>query len=268
MHCCSAAKNLENILMKEKSNNSADLIDLIYEKILEARYCTAFTGAGISTLSGIPDFRGKDGIYKNPGLSEKIFDLKYFLIDPKIFYEGASSLIYKLDEKTPSIVHLVLSKLERKSMLKALITQNIDLLHQKAGSKNILEIHGSPETHYCLNCNGVSLSYDEASAIINRGEMPQCPKCGKILKPAITFFGENLPEKAMNEAIRHAELTDLMLVLGTSLSVFPAASIPQICLKNGGEIIIVNNMHTFLDEYAIIHCEDLEIVFERLKQLI
>ena len=265
MQCCLAAESLENILMKKPHPDSAGLI---YEKILKAKYCTAFTGAGISTLSGIPDFRGKDGIYKKDNFSEKTFDLNYFLIDPKIFYEGTSSLIYKLDEKTPSIVHTILSELERKSLLKAVITQNIDLLHWKAGSKKVIEVHGSPKTHYCLNCSGIDISYDEAAAIINKSQMPQCPKCGKVLKPAITFFGENLPEKAMEDAIREAESSDLMLVLGTSLSVFPAASIPQLCLKNGGEIIIVNNMHTFLDEYAIIHCEDLENVFERLKQLI
>jgi len=165
-------------------------------------------------------------------------------------------------------VHHILAELEKRGFLKALITQNIDLLHTKAGSKRVIEIHGSPKTHYCLRCAGVRMSFDEAAAIVHSGELPKCPKCGRVLKPAITFFGESLPIDALREATEEAQKSDLMLVLGTSLTVYPAASMPQYTLSRGGEIVIVNNMATPLDGRAVLHYDDLEEVFSALNEII
>jgi NAD-dependent deacetylase len=241
--------------------------DELFEKIKRSKHCTALTGAGVSTLSGIRDFRGKDGLYKDMD-AEKIFDIGYFEKDPAFYYKASQSLIYSIDEKSPSIVHRVLAELEKRGFLKALITQNIDLLHTKAGSARVIEIHGSPKTHYCLCCAGVRMSFDEAAAIVHSGELPRCPKCGRVLKPAITFFGESLPIDALREATEESQKSDLMLVLGTSLTVYPAASMPQYTLSNGGEIVIVNNMPTPLDNMAVLHYDDLGEVFNALNELI
>ena len=247
--------------------NITKFVNELFELIVKAKYFTALTGAGVSTLSGIRDFRGKDGLYNDMD-AEKIFDIVYFEKDPSLYYTQAGSFIYNLDEKESSIVHLVLGELEKRGYLKAVITQNIDLLHQKGGSKNVIEIHGSPETHYCMRCAGIRVSYEEAAAIVRRGEMPKCPKCGKILKPAITFFGESLPANALRQAVTESQKSDLMLVLGTSLTVYPAASMPDYVLRNGGKVVIVNNMPTPLDSRAHLHFDDLGAVFLELDALL
>jgi len=233
--------------------------------IKEAKHLVAMTGAGVSTLSGIRDFRGKDGLY-NEMDAEKIFDINYFEKDQSFYYNNAKDFIYNLDEKKASVVHIVLGELEKRGHLKALITQNIDLLHQKGGSKNVIEIHGSPSVHYCMRCSGVRVSYEEVAAIVRKGEMPKCPKCGMVLKPAITFFGEALPAEALRQAVSESQEADLMLVLGTSLTVFPAASMPEYTLRNGGKIVIVNNMSTPLDGISSLHFDDLGSVFEELQK--
>jgi len=239
-------------------------INELYKLIKEAKHLVALTGAGVSTLSGIRDFRGKNGLYNDMD-AEKIFDISYFEEDPSFYYKMAGSFIYNLDEKEASIVHIVLGELEKRGYLKALITQNIDLLHQKGGSKNVIEIHGSPSIHYCMRCSGVRVSYEEVAAVVRKGEMPKCPKCGRVLKPAITFFGEGLPADALRQAVTESQKADLMLVLGTSLTVFPAAGMPQYTLRGGGEIVIVNNMPTPLDGRALLHFDDLGSVFEELQ---
>jgi len=238
----------------------------LFEQIKKAKHLVALTGAGVSTLSGIRDFRGKNGLY-NEMDAEKIFSIEYFEIDPSFYYNKAGSFIYNIDEKEPSVVHNVLGELERLGFLKALITQNIDLLHQKGGCKNVIEIHGSPATHYCLCCPGIQVGYEEAAAAVRKGEMPKCPKCGRVLKPAITFFGESLPVNALKQAVIESQQADLMLILGTSLTVFPAASMPEYTLRNGGKIVIVNNMPTPLDNRAMLKFDDLGEVFEGLRQL-
>jgi NAD-dependent deacetylase len=246
--------------------NVPEEISALFEKIRHARHCVVLTGAGVSTLSGIRDFRGKNGLYNDMD-AEKIFDISYFEEDPAFYYKAAGSFIYNIDEKEPSIVHTVLGDLEDRGLVKALITQNIDLLHTKGGSKKVIEIHGSPKVHYCMHCSGIRMPFDEVAALVKAGEFPKCPKCGRILKPAITFFGENLPIDALHEAVKEAQEADLMLVLGTSLTVNPAASLPGYVLRNGGEIVIVNNMPTPMDKMSVLHFEDLGEVFEALKQI-
>ncbi|MDR2730872.1 MAG: NAD-dependent deacetylase [Treponema sp.] len=242
-------------------------INDLWSLIQEAEYPVALTGAGVSTLSGIRDFRGKNGLY-NEMDAEKIFDIEYFIKDPSFYYSKAGSFIYNIDEKEASIVHKVLADLEKHGLLKALITQNIDMLHQKGGSKKVIEIHGSPEVHYCLRCAGIRMSFKEAAGILREGKLPACPKCGRVLKPAITFFGESLPIDALREAVSESQKADLMFVLGTSLTVQPAASMPEYTLRKGGKIIIVNNMPTYLDRRADLHFEDLDEVFKELSFLL
>ena len=244
-----------------------DEIAKLFTKITSARHCVALTGAGVSTLSGIRDFRGKNGLYNDMD-AQKIFDIDYFHEDPSFYYKAAGSFIYNIDEKEPSIVHIVLAELERAGFLKALITQNIDLLHQKGGSRQVIEIHGSPSVHYCLRCAGVRMDFKEAAALVKAGNLPKCPSCGKVLKPAITFFGESLPIDALRSAESHAQSADLMLVLGTSLTVYPASGLPESTLRRGGKIVIVNNMETPLDYQAVMRFDDLGEVFEGLPRLL
>jgi NAD-dependent deacetylase len=242
----------------------------LFNKIVSARHCIALTGAGVSTLSGIRDFRGKNGLYKDMD-AEKIFDIDYFDQDPSFYYKAAGSFIYNLHEKQASIVHTTLGTLENKGFLKALITQNIDLLHQKGGSRRVIEIHGSPAIHYCRHCGGSSekvMNFDTVAALVNAGDIPRCAQCNRVLKPGITFFGESLPAKALMDAESEARRADLMLVLGTSLTVYPAASIPQVTFRAGGEIVIVNDMETPMDRYASLHFTDLGEVFEGLAELL
>jgi len=241
-------------------------VEALWDKLRNARHGVALTGAGVSTLSGIRDFRGKNGLYNDMD-AEKIFDIDYFEEDPSFYYKAAGSFIYNLDEKEPSVVHTTLAALEDRGFLKALITQNIDLLHQKGGSRKVIEIHGSPRVHYCLKCPGVRMPFGEAAALVRAGELPRCPKCGRVLKPEITFFGEGLPQGALRDATTEAQDADLMLVLGTSLTVQPAASLPLYTLRRGGEIVIVNNMPTPLDHRAALHFDDLGTVFEELARL-
>ncbi|MBI9107056.1 MAG: NAD-dependent deacetylase [Spirochaetales bacterium] len=232
--------------------------------ITNSSYISAFTGAGVSTFSGIRDFRGKNGLYNDEDAG-KIFDLKYFLKDPAFYYSRTKDFIYNIENKTPGLVHLLLAELENQGRLKTLITQNIDLLHQKAGSSNVIEVHGSPSIHRCLNC-GKTYSYEKIAAVVQRDELPACELCGGILKPDITFFGEALPGKAVKDAFRHAAASDLMLVLGSSLLVQPAASIPLETVQSGGKIIIVNDMPTPLDGYACMLFPDLEEFCTLLRQ--
>lgn len=229
--------------------------------IKESKYFVAFTGAGISTLSGIKDFRGKNGLYNSREIdADKIFSLSYFMSNPSYFYRHSKNFIYDLDSKEPNIVHRELARLEQKGILKAVITQNIDMLHQKAGTRKIIEVHGSPSSHKCLSC-GKKYGFDEISVIVNANEIPRCKKCGGIIKPEIIFFEEPLDASSIDMAVKEASKADLMLVLGSSLLVQPAASLPLYTLDNHGKLIIVNNMETPLDRCAELKYENLEECF-------
>ena len=255
----------------------------LFTLISEAKHCIALTGAGVSTLSGIRDFRGKNGLYKEMD-AEKIFDINYFYRDPTFYYTNSKDFIYNMELKQPSIVHTTLGKLEEKGFVKAVITQNIDLLHTRGGSKNVIEIHGSPRAHYCIRCQSSAhaeeailageikargfMEAEEAAAIVQSGEFPRCGNCNEILKPAITFFGESLPVHALAAAEREAKAADLMLVLGTSLTVYPAAAIPNITQRSGGKIVIVNDMETPMDSQACLRFWDLAPVFDHITCLL
>ncbi len=241
-----------------------DDIRKLVDLITTSSHCVAFTGAGVSTLSGIQDFRGKNGLYKTMN-ADNMFDIDRFKQDPSEYYRLAKDFIYGLDDKKPSTVHRVLALLEKKGYLDAIITQNVDLLHQKAGSTKVLEIHGTPAIHRCMNC-AYTVNFAGVAEIVRRGEIPSCPECGGAIKPDITFFGEMLPQEALESANAHARQADLMLILGTSLIVYPAASLPQKTLRSGGTIVIVNDMPTPLDAYAALRFSDLHSTFEALEK--
>ncbi len=238
----------------------------IIKCMLNSKYCVFFTGAGISTFSGIRDFRGENGLY-NDFDADKIFDLRYFYQDPSYYYTHARKLIYNLNEIKPSLVHKQTALLQEKGIVKSVITQNIDLLHSRAGSRNVIEVHGSPVIHSCLSCNN-NYSFDEILSKLDFDVIPYCDKCQGIIKPDITFFGENLPEEAVAKAVSEASKADLMVILGSSLSVHPAASLPLYTLQNKGKLIIVNNQPTDLDRYAEFTWQDLQSLFENIRLFI
>ncbi len=238
-------------------------VDVLWDLIVKAKHAVVLTGAGISTLSGIPDFRGVGGLYNRKDIdANRLFDIVAFRKDPSYYYKHSFDFLYA-KQAVPNIVHKVLAKLEEKGHIQAIITQNVDILHQKAGSKAVFELHGSPLIHTCLNCRK-EYDFDQALDIIEKESIPHCVKCQGIIKPNIVFFGEQLPVYDLTMAEEHANKADLMLVLGTSLTVYPAAAVPQIALRNGAKIAIINASETYLDQDAVFHANDLGTIFEKL----
>lgn len=248
-------------------------MNTIIDTIMGAKRIVAMTGAGISTLCGIPDFRGPAGLYKNPD-AERIFDIDWFDRDPSIYYRGCRELVYGLGDFSPGPVHIALKRLEGMGKLTGIITQNIDMLHQRAGSKRVYEVHGSPALHHCRKC-GDAKAFNEIMSMIaanggaeRLGEpyVPRCV-CGGAYKPDITFFGEALPEAAFRGAQELSMTADLMLVLGTSLTVYPAAGLPRITLQAGGRIAIVNAQPTSMDDAACARADNLATFAEQILNL-
>lgn len=211
-----------------------------------SRHAVALTGAGVSTESGIPDFRGPNGLYSR--YPEYIFDIDYFHSDPEGFYRFWREALLPMSEAQPNAIHHLLADLERRGVLKVVITQNIDGLHQKAGSKKVIELHGSIFEYYCLECRKI-YGLETVKNLLTVNPLPRCD-CGGLIKPNIVFFGESLPERALSDAIWHSRNCDVMIVLGSSLSVYPAAQLPSIAKDHGAKLVIVNKGKTMLDELA------------------
>jgi len=227
-----------------------------------------FTGAGISTKSGIPDYRSpSSGLWTRPE-AVKAVDISGFMESPKTFYEVFSGELYEpFAAAKPNIAHKYIAQIESAGKSMGVITQNIDGLHKKAGSRNIYELHGTMSTSSCLSCNTemkTSIVFDK---FMFDKKQPQCP-CGGIIKPDITFFGEALPETALNGAFLASEECSLMIVVGSSLSVMPAAMLPKHAKDNGSKLVIINKTETPLDYMAdIVINIDIAEVFSELKEL-
>ena len=217
-----------------------------------ARHAIAFTGAGISTPSGIPDFRSQgSGLWKKSD-PLKVASLTSFRHTPQVFFDWLQPLAQRIDQSQPNPAHLALAQMEQAGILKAVITQNIDGLHQRAGSQTVLEVHGSLTTLSCGTCRGVYALEDFRSDFLQDGAIPHCPKCQHILKPDIVLFEEMLPKETWQTAQAHCEKADVILIAGSSLEVMPAASLPLIAAENGAVILINNFTPTFLDEQAAV----------------
>ena len=225
----------------------------------------AFTGAGISTPSGIPDFRGKDGLYRE--IPEDIFDIDKFYENPERYYEVHKNRISPMRNAKPNIAHIVLAKMEELNLIDCVITQNIDGLHKKAGSKSIIRLHGTLDWYVCTKC-GERYDYEFVENVIWKDKVvPRCIKCGEILKPDVVFFGEPLPEMELLKAYKTAEESDLAIVIGSSLLVYPAAMIPRLTVENGGKLVIINLSETGLDNIAYRKYEvDIEKFFEGVAE--
>jgi NAD-dependent deacetylase len=215
-----------------------------------ARHAVVFTGAGISTPSGIPDFRSqRTGMWERFDPME-VASIQSFRSRPERFYNWLRPLLRDIWKAKPNPAHLALARLESAGVIKAVITQNIDALHQRAGSSRVLEVHGSLRTLTCSACSKTLLSEQYQSQLEAAEEMPLCPGCQRVLKPDITLFGEMLPAQTWIEAEDHCRLADAILVVGSSLEVFPAAALPEIAVEHGAALLINNLSPTHLDSSA------------------
>lgn len=221
-------------------------IRLLAEKISSARRIAFLTGAGISTDSGIPDFRSTSGIYKTT--SEEMFSIDFFRSDPTAFYKMFAPFYCGIKDSKPNSGHNAIVELERRCGKKVdVVTQNIDTLHSAAGSSRVAEIHGTLRTATCLTCEKTYKS-ERFDAAMRAGVTPYCD-CGGVLKPDVTFFGEELPARAYIQAQQAMWETKLLIVVGTSLQVYPAAGLPRLC-DAGAPFVVINKTPTQLDRQA------------------
>jgi NAD-dependent deacetylase len=216
--------------------------------IREAQPCVVLTGAGVSTESGIPDFRSPTGMWADFDPLEYA-SLEAFVRDPEKVWGFYAPRFSMLTDAQPNAAHAAIAELEARGLVEAVITQNIDLLHTRAGSADVVEVHGSIRESRCLNC-GLRVPLEEVVPLVEAHGAPPCPRCGAILKPDVVFFGELLPIEAIDRATALAQGARLMLVVGTGLEVWPVAGLPLETTQAGGRLAIVNRGPTALDAHA------------------
>lgn len=225
------------------------------ELLLNSKHAIALTGAGISTESGIPDFRGEGGIWEK--YKPEIYgNIQAFIKNPTKFWELAEKVAPNIFKAKPNPGHIALAELEKMDILKAIVTQNIDELHQKAGSVIVYEIHGNINRFNCYGCRA-SYTKDQVLHKLKRKKEypPTCDICAAPLKPSVVLFGESLPTFEIYQSQALSQKADIMLIAGSSLSVAPACDLPLYTLREGGKLIIVNDKETHLDEKSevVIH---------------
>ncbi len=212
-----------------------DEIKKAAELLLKSRFTTAFTGAGISVESGIPPFRGNDGIWGK--YDPHFLEISYFMSHPRESWTVIKELFYDFfAEAKPNNAHLVMAEMEKRALLGRIITQNIDNLHQEAGSREVYEFHGNSQRLICLGCHRLyparEISLDHLP--------PTCRECGGLLKPDFVFFGEGIPQKALGASYEAVSLSDVFIVIGTTGEVMPANQIPFMAKSAGSKIIEIN----------------------------
>ncbi len=239
--------------MKEKINKLQKMID-------ESDNIVFFSGAGVSTLSGIKDFRSKDGLYnmKYKFPPEMILSSGFFYENTSEFYKFYRDKLNCLDVE-PNIIHKYMVKLEKMGKLKAIVTQNIDGLHTKAGSTNVYELHGTIYKNHCVKCN----KFYDVEYVFNSKDIPLC-ECGGIVKPDVVLYGEMLDEHVLNRSIQAIANCDTLIVAGTSLTVEPASSLVR--LFNGKNLVIINRDATSYDSIAsLVINDEFKNIFKYLK---
>ena len=238
-------------------------IETFKEMVKESNNIVFFGGAGVSTESGIKDFRSVDGLYnqKYEYPPETILSHSFFIHNTEAFYKFYRDKLNCLDAK-PNITHEVLAELENKEKLKSIITQNIDGLHQEAGNKNVFELHGSIHRNYCMNCHKF---YGPEKVFNTIDPIPLCDECGGVVKPDVVLYEEGLDEKILSSAIKSIEKSDLLIVGGTSLMVYPAAGL--IRYFKGNKLVLINKQETAFDNFAnlVIH-DSIGKTFKNIRQ--
>lgn len=210
----------------------------------------ALTGAGISTASGIPDFRSPStGLWEGVDPLE-VASLAAFRQDARPFYQWLRPLAQQLRQAQPNPAHFALAQMEAAGLLTAVITQNIDLLHSKAGSQTVYEVHGHIRQATCLGCHHTVDGTQTITQFLETDQIPRCPRCGHVLKPDVILFGESLPSQLLYQAQLHAQACDLMIVAGSSLEVSPINELPWLAKQAGARVIFINFEETSLDPIA------------------
>lgn len=228
----------------------------------QSEHALAMTGAGISTPSGIPDFRSTDGGLWSVHDPMEVASISAFKYHPQKFFEWFHDLAGLILTAEPNPAHIALARLEQAGKLEAVVTQNVDGLHQRAGSVNVCELHGHLREATCIACYQRVPVGDRLSAYVETGEPPRCDDCGGFLKPEIVLYGEQLPYQAVTLAHEYLAGADLVLVSGSSLEVSPAAELPYQAIQAGARLVIVNLEPTYLDERAdvVIHADVAEVL--------
>ncbi|GAB4143874.1 MAG: NAD-dependent deacylase [Planctomycetaceae bacterium] len=249
-------------------NSSANTLEALASLLANAKSAVAFTGAGVSTESGIPDFRSPGGVWSK--YQTVYFD--EFLRDPEARYEywrQKAEAHVEFSAAQPNIAHQTLAKWESQNRLRGVITQNIDELHQIAGSKNVLELHGTARKVMCLQCSARFDADEMVRQFLAEDRVPICPECGGNTKHATISFGQSLDPDVLRESARWTNEADVFLAMGSSLVVEPAASLPRLAREHGAKLIILNRDPTPLDSLADIVIHDtLGSTFRRLNELL
>lgn len=248
----------------------SEYIDEVAKALLKARHVVALTGAGVSVPSGIPDFRDPGGLWSRYEIAE-YSTIYAYRANPEKVWQMFHEIHEFIDNSQPNRAHLALAELERLGRLECVITQNIDRLHQKAGSSAVLEFHGSAEWYHCVFC-GSRTTEAEALTRTDSMRIPRC-QCGRPLKPAVVLFGESIPLEVMKRSTIVAEHADMILVVGTSASVAPASDLPRLVASRGGLVVEFNMNRTALSHAAKLHVpgdvsETLPAVVEKLRELL
>ncbi|MDR5694742.1 MAG: NAD-dependent deacylase [Armatimonadota bacterium] len=228
-------------MIEEKIQRAAELI-------VSSRYAVALTGAGVSTESGLPDFRSQEGLWRQYDPSE-VATLSTFYRDPHKFYAFYRHRLALLREAKPNPAHYALARLEALGKLHVVVTQNVDGLHQQAGSQRVLEVHGNLREARCTGC-GKMFPIHVLDPFLERAEIPTCDSCGSALKPNVVLFEELLPVEVFEEAEASCRRCDLLLVVGSSLQVTPVAYLPHVAIRHGARLILVNAEETPVDKFA------------------
>jgi NAD-dependent deacetylase len=229
-------------------------INKLKQLIDKSNYIVFFGGAGVSTESNIPDFRSSSGLFSqklNKNFTpEQLVSHTFFIKYPEEFFNFYKDKLIYQDAK-PNSAHIALASLEKSKKLKAVITQNIDGLHQMAGSKSVFELHGAIQRNYCIDCNKF---FDLNSFLALEGTIPHCDECGSIVKPDVVLYEEGLDDNVVSQAINHIRNADLLIIGGTSLVVYPAASF--INYFRGNDVVLINKSSTSYDNKASLVIND------------
>ena len=238
-----------------------DAIEQFLQWVKESDNIVFFGGAGVSTESGIPDFRSVDGLYNQQYdyPPETILSHSFYRSKPEEFYRFYRNKMLCLDAE-PNITHIKLAELEKAGKCKGIVTQNIDGLHQKAGSKNVMELHGSVLRNYCEHCN----AFMSAEDILHSEGVPRCKECGGPVKPDVVLYEEGLNQKTLQDAVYYISHADMLIIGGTSLAVYPAAGL--IDYYRGNKLVLINKSATPMDSRAdLVIQEGLGAVFSKVE---
>jgi len=234
---------VKSVHLEEDIRTAADIIRKSSKTVI-------LTGAGVSTPSGIPDFRSIEGGLWTKYDPFEVASLSAFRNNPEKFYRWIRPLASKIMDAEPNDAHVGIAQMEDAGFIQTIVTQNIDGLHQRAGTQKVLELHGSWDYLSCTVCFQQFESRSFMKPFLNEGEVPYCLQCGCVLKPDLILMGEQLPARVWLEANRASKSCDLMIVAGSSLEIYPAAGLPTRALDNGAKLIIINQSETYIDVRA------------------